>query len=172
MKSLRTTVLPKGKRTISDKAQARADAKAEEAAAAAKTQESESKPLASEVAAKKPARYVWNFAKDIEGKTFKTGENIFSGKFTLLGVPDLQLQLCPQGHWKATKGQMSLFLDAPKGWQITYNVTLGDVVRKIQLHTFESDETWGWPNFAPSNAASTELAVELLEAVPPTSNAA
>ena len=125
--------------------------------------------------AKKPTRYVWNFAKDMEGKTFKKikkGEEILSEKFTLLDVPDMQLSLCPRGVSGAARGQMSVFLYAPQGWQIRKKVTLGDVVMEdTELNTHE--DGFGWRDFASwSRAGSTELAVELLEAVPSTSNAA
>ena len=119
------------------------------------------------------ATFVWDFAKDVEGKTCQKGDEIKSQKFSLLGVPDLQMSLYPQGHTKAKEGHMSLFLYAPAGWQIKYKMykaTCGDEVKTL-LHTFDDDEGWGWPNFAPISDKTTKIAVELLEAVSPEAKA-
>ena len=176
MMSLRTAVLPvqKGsKRTISDKAQARADAKAEEVVAAAEIQASQSKPLAPEVPARNPGSYVWDFAKDIEGKTYKLGEFVNSNKFTLLGVPDLLLSLYPKGMHGAEGQWSAAFLHAPAGWQIRKRMTLGgEVYEDCGVSIHEAHEVGQGCWFAPINAGSTKLAVELLEVIPPISNAA
>ena len=50
------------------------------------------------------ATFVWDFAKDVEGKTCQKGDEIKSQKFSLLGVPDLQMSLYPQGHTKSQRG--------------------------------------------------------------------
>lgn len=162
---MRTAVLPvqKGKRTITEKAQARADAKAEEVAAAAKFQAAQAR------ASDADEPFVWDFAKDVEGKTFQKGDEIKSQKFSLLGVPDLQMSLYPQGNTKAKEGHMSLFLYAPAGWQIKYKATCGDEVKTTDLNTL--DQGRGWHDFAPISDKTTKIAAELLEAVPPEAKA-
>lgn len=171
MTTLRTAMLPvqKGKRTITEKAQARADAKAEEVAAAAKIQAAQASASAANGTAKKSEPFLWDFAKDVEGKTFEKGCEIWSQKFSQLGVPDLQLKLYPQGDKKATEGHVSLYLYAPKGWQIKYKATCGAEVKTTELHTFS--EAWGWADFVPIADKTTKIAVELLAAVPPEANA-
>ena len=116
------------------------------------------------------ATFVWDFAKDVEGKTCQKGDEIKSQKFSLLGVPDLQMSLYPQGTIEAKEGHMSLFLNAPAGWQINYKASLGDVTATLGMSTF-SKNGWGWPNFAPISNKTTKIAVELLEAVPPEAKA-
>ena len=172
MTTLRTAVLPvqKGKRTITEKAQARADAKAEEVAAAAKFQAAQARASDADGTTKKSEPFVWDFAKDVEGKTFQKGDEIKSQKFSLLGVPDLQMSLYPQGHTKAKEGHMSLFLNATAGWQIKYKASLGDVTETFGMTTF-SKQGWGWLNFAPISDKTTKIALELLEAVPPEAKA-
>ena len=64
---------------------------------------------------------------------------------------------------------MSLYLCAPKGWQIKYQATLGEVVKTSELRTF--NDAWGWSDFAPIATNTTTIAVELLEAVPPQAKA-
>jgi len=169
-------VLPvqKGKRTITEKAQARADAKAEEVATAAKFQAAQARASDADGTTKKSEPFVWDFAKDVEGETFQKGDEIRSQKFSLLGVPDLQMSLYPQGHTNATGGHMSLYLNAPEGWQIKYKATCGDEVQTL-LHTFSEEDSeegwWGWRDFAPISDKTTKIAVELLEAVPPEAKA-
>ena len=82
------------------------------------------------------ATFVWDFAKEVEGKTFQKGVEIKSQKFSLLGVPDLQMSLYPQGTIEAKEGHMSLFLNAPAGWQINYKASLGDVTATLGMSTF------------------------------------
>ena len=113
------------------------------------------------------ATFVWDFAKEVEGQTFQKGDKIKSQKFSLLGVPDLQMSLYPQGHTFAQGGYMSLYLNAPEGWQIKFKATCGD---EVHLYTFD-DEGWGWLNFAPISDKTTKIAIELLEAVSPETNA-
>eukprot|EP00438_Fugacium_kawagutii_P027206 Skav221309 [mRNA] locus=scaffold2901:4514:11654:+ [translate_table: standard] len=152
MMTLRTAVLPvqqKGRRTLSDRAQARADAKAEEAAA------------------RKAATFTWDFAKSIKGKTFENGDSIESQKFTLLGVPDLTLTLYPAGDEDSSEGFMSLYLSAPVGWRLSYQATLGETVEVMEKQTFDDgDEYNGWCDFCPSNGSCTKLVFKLLEAIP------
>ena len=113
--------------------------------------------------------FTWNFSEDVEGNMFRKGDQIWSEKFTLSGVPDLQLSLYPKGKRRNTKGYMSLYLDAPEGWQIKYKATLGEVVKTL-LHTFD-DHGWGWADFAPISDETTKISVELLEAIPPQAKA-
>jgi hypothetical protein len=176
MMTLRTAVLPaqKGKRSITGKAQARADAKAEDVAAAGKIQTAQASGSAACGTAKKSAPFVWDFAKEVEGKTFQKGEYIQSQKFSLLGVPDLQMSLYPQGQTTAKGGHMSLYLNAPEGWQVNYKASLGDVTKTLGMTTFskEGQLAWGWADFATSTSSkTTKIAVELLEAIPPEANA-
>ena len=174
MTTLRTAVLPvqKGKRTITEKAQARADAKAEEVAAAAKSQAAQASASAADGTTKKSELFVWDFAKEVEGKTFKKGDSIQSQKFSLMGVPELQLSLYPHGDIKAEERNMSLYLRAPEGWQIEYKATLGEVVKTKELQTFDdAGRGRGWGDFAPTSSKTTKIAVELLEAVPPQAKA-
>eukprot|EP00438_Fugacium_kawagutii_P005342 Skav210316 [mRNA] locus=scaffold475:268192:270084:- [translate_table: standard] len=169
MMTLRTAVLPvqqKGKRTLSDKAQARADAKAEEAAWIAHMLRPCSPISSTEGNTKPTAIFTWDFAKDIKG-TFKKGHDIKSEKFTLLGVPDLQLLLYPKGEMEAAEGFMSLFVDAPKGWKLSYKATLGDTEKESRGSLFDGENWWGWQGFAPDNGSSTKIDFELLEAIPP-----
>eukprot|EP00438_Fugacium_kawagutii_P031025 Skav201411 [mRNA] locus=scaffold83:75572:77704:+ [translate_table: standard] len=144
--SLRPALPPvRRKQTLKERARARGDAKAEEAAA---------------------RTFIWDFANDIEGKTVKRGKNIRSEKFTLLDVPDLQLSLYPKGDTKASKGFMSLYIDAPTGWQLSYKLTLGDTVKSAEMNMFE-ESALGWHDFAPGNDSCTKISFELLEATPP-----
>ncbi|CAJ1381806.1 unnamed protein product [Effrenium voratum] len=163
MMGLKTAALPvqKGKQTVVEKARARADAKAEQA----KTQPASS-ASAADGTAKKPPAFMWNFAVQVEGQTFKKGDEIKSEKFTLMGVPDLYLSLYPRGDANASDGNMSMFLYAPEGWQIRFKATLEGVV-KTESKTFNGGFGWGWADFAAANSGSTEVSVELLEAIPP-----
>ena len=112
-----------------------------------------------------PAQFVWNFADDVRGKTFRKGNDIRSEKFTLKGVPGMWLSLYPRGDKTATKGQMSVYLHGPAGWQINYKISLGDVVKvSAERRTFEDESGWGWADFASVGGDATELVVELLEA--------
>ena len=167
MVGLKTAPLPvqKGKQTVAEKARARADAKAEQAKAQVPASSS-----SAAAAAKKPPAFTWNFAKEVEGKTFRKGDAIKSEKFTLMGVPDLHLSICPQGDSTASEGHMSVYLYAPEGWQIRYKATVQDVERLSSLHTFSSVKSPAW-GFADFKSGSTEVALELLEAIPPESKA-
>lgn len=115
--------------------------------------------------------FTWNFAKDMERKVFKRGNQIWSEKFTLLGVPNLQLILYPKGCRNNKKGYMSLYLYAPEGWQIKYQATYGGVVKTQDLAIYDGDTWRGFDDFAPVDDGTTKIAVELLEAIPPEANA-
>lgn len=167
--TLRTAVLPvqqKGKRTLADKAQARADAKAEEAAWIAQALRPGSPISSTEGNTEPTATFTWDFAKDIKG-TLQKGHDIKSKKFTLLGVPDLQLMLCPKGEIEAAEGYMSLFVDAPKGWKLSYKATFGHTEKESRGSLFDGENWWGWKDFAPDNSSSTKIDFELLEAISP-----
>ena len=151
--SLRPAALPakRRKRTLSANAQARASAKVEHVAPG--------------------ASFIWDFAKDLEGKS-KNGDEIKSHKFSQLGVPDLHLSLYPREDISAS---YSLYLHAPSGWQIKYKAraiqSSGRVLleKTLEMCTFESGKGQGWSVFFSSSQTVTAVAVELVEVIAPNS---
>ena len=151
--SLRPAALPakRRKRTLSANAQTRASAKVEQVAP--------------------EAFFIWNFTKEFQGKTFKTGDEIKSHKFSQLGVPDLHLSLFPKGNGRYNR--TSLCLHAPSGWQIKYKaqaIRSPDV--ELQELTCEMRQEWlhEFTSLSPASTTSwSVVAVKLLQVIAPNS---